>query len=68
MGPCRHIRSKQVLRLMSQPALSFEVGWGRAVVISKNFNKGALRTTTPIVWVWPSYNHAHISKDGNMII
>ena len=31
MGPCRHIRSKQVLRLMSQPALSFEVGWGRDV-------------------------------------
>ena len=38
------------------------------VVISKNFNKGALGTTTPIVWVLPSYNHAHVFKDGNMII
>ena len=39
-----------------------------AVVISTNFDKGALGTTTPIVWVWSSYNHAHIFKDGNMII
>jgi len=39
-----------------------------AVVISKNVNKGALGTTTPIVWVWLSYNHAHIFKDGNIII
>ena len=38
------------------------------VVISKKFNKGALGTTTPIVWVWLSYNHAHIFKDGNMMI
>ena len=38
------------------------------MVISKNFNKGALGTTTPIVWAWPSYNHAHVFKDGDMII
>ena len=37
------------------------------VVISKNFNQGALGTTTSIFWVWPSYNYAHIFKDGNMI-
>ena len=34
----------------------------------KILTRGALRTTTPIVWVWSSCNHAHISKDGNMII
>ena len=34
----------------------------------KIFARGALGTTTPIVWVWPSYNHAHIFIDGNMII
>ena len=39
-----------------------------AVVISKNFSKGALCTTTPIVRVWPSYNHAHVFKDENMIM
>ena len=39
-----------------------------AVVISKNLNKGALDTATPIVWVWLGYNHAHIFTDGNMII
>ena len=38
------------------------------VVIAKNLKKGALGTTTPIIWVWPSNNHAHIFKDGNMII
>ena len=40
----------------------------QSVVLSKNFNNGALGTTTPIFWVWSSYNHAHIFKDGNMII
>ena len=38
------------------------------VVIYKNFNKGALGTTTPIVWVRLNYNHAHVFKDGNKIV
>ena len=48
--------------------LQLPIRTSTAVVISKNFNKGALGTTTPIVWVWPSYNHTHMFKDGNVII
>ena len=39
-----------------------------SVVISKNFNKEGSRHNHAMVWVWPSYNHAHIFKDGNIII
>ena len=38
------------------------------VVISKYTNKGGSRRNHAHVWVWPRYNHAHIFKDGNMII
>ena len=31
----------------------------KAVVVSNNFNNGALGATTPKVWVWPSSSHAH---------
>ena len=37
------------------------LGAQESVVISKNFNKGALGTTTPAFRAWPSYNRAHIS-------
>ena len=47
---------------------TIEMNEVQTVVISKNLTKGALGTTTPIVWVWPSYSHAHIFKDGSMIM
>ena len=34
----------------------------------KILTRGALGTYTPISWVLPSYNHAHVFKDGNMTI
>ena len=40
----------------------------RPMVISKHSNKGGSRHNHAIDWVWPSYNHAHIFKDGNTII
>ena len=38
------------------------------MVISNNFNEGALGTTTPTFLVWSCYNHVHVLKDGSMII
>ena len=38
------------------------------VVISKDINKEGSRHNHVHFWVWPRYNHAHIFKDGNMII
>ena len=43
--------------------IDFEKWW-----FLKILRRGALGTTTPIAWVWPSYNHAHTFQDGNMII
>ena len=37
------------------------------MVIFENFNKEALSATTPIFWVWPSYNQSHTLKDQNII-
>ena len=51
---------------LSNEYLSFLPYTLQTVMTSKTFNKEG--TTTPIVWVWPRYNHAHISKDRNMII
>ena len=37
-------------------------------MISNNFNREALGATTPIFWVCPSCNYAHVLKDAIQLL